>query len=333
MSRAQQQPYALQLRKQYVDGRNLNARFELQRRFSTKPFGWTRWVFDQMALPSGARVLELGCGTGLLWKTNLTRVSPTWRMTLSDFSLGMLREARANLDRASLQISFARLDAEALPFGDGSFDAVIANHMLYHVEDRDRVISQVGRVLAPGGTFYAATNGLAHLRELDRIVERFMAGRSPLEDNVERFGLETGGTQLRRHFGAVELRRYNDSLVVYGSAAAGRLRRIIDGRADGRNTRRDVPLRRRTASPAWQHSNRQGRGRVHFTAIAKGSAGAVRSALAGQGKGVANPIGSAVFPTEFRTRGRSSTRAITTVVVDRASGRKENRMCVAQHKS
>lgn len=125
----------------------------------------------------------------------------------------MLRQARVNLSNAKLHNSFADLDAQALPFGDRSFDAV-SNHLLYHVEDRERAISEVRRVLRPRGAFYAAPNGLAHLRELDRIIKRIRLARSTLEENVERFGLESGESRLRGHFGSVELRRYEDSLLV-----------------------------------------------------------------------------------------------------------------------
>ena len=86
--------------------------------------------------------------------------------------------------------------------------------MFYHVEERDRAISEIRRVLTRDGTLYAATNGAAHLRELDQIIGRFIGGRSIRDENAERFGLETGESQLRRHFGRVELRRYEDSLVV-----------------------------------------------------------------------------------------------------------------------
>ncbi|SRR5579885_126221 len=214
MSIHAQESYASRVRKQYGDGRNLNARFELHRRFSTNPYGWTRWVFDQMRLGPQARVLELGCGTGVLWNINPARMSPAWHITLSDLSVGMLREARANLGEGRPQISYAHCDAQALPFGEDTFDAVVANHMLYHVEDRERAISEVARVLRPGAIFYATTNGFAHLRELDHIIKRFMPGPSPFEENAERFGLETGQAQMRRHFARVELRRYTDSLIV-----------------------------------------------------------------------------------------------------------------------
>ena len=59
---------------QYRNAANLRARIDLHRRFSTSPISWNRWVFDQMRLPEGARVLELGAGTGLLWSENRDRL-------------------------------------------------------------------------------------------------------------------------------------------------------------------------------------------------------------------------------------------------------------------
>ena len=56
------------LREQYKDGSNLSARIRLHQRFSTNRYGQMRWMFDRIQLPENARVLELGCGTGLLWR-------------------------------------------------------------------------------------------------------------------------------------------------------------------------------------------------------------------------------------------------------------------------
>ena len=108
--------YSARLRQQYADAHNLNARIELHRRFSTNSYGWTLWVFDQLRLAPKARVLELGCGTGLLWQANAGRVDASWHMTLADLSFGMLREARVNLRDLEPRISFAQIDAPELPF-------------------------------------------------------------------------------------------------------------------------------------------------------------------------------------------------------------------------
>jgi hypothetical protein len=52
---------------QYRDASNLDARALIHQRFSTNTYGWFRWVFDALLkLPANARILELGCGHGLL---------------------------------------------------------------------------------------------------------------------------------------------------------------------------------------------------------------------------------------------------------------------------
>jgi len=78
---------------QYRDASNLNARIALHRRFSTNKAGWTRWVFDQLALPQECAILELGCGPADLWQQNAGCIPEGWHITLSDFSPGMVEKA------------------------------------------------------------------------------------------------------------------------------------------------------------------------------------------------------------------------------------------------
>src|SRR5438034_9612344 len=85
------------LNDQYKNAQNLNARVMLHARFSTNKYGWHRWIFDHFTLPQGARVLELGTGPGYLWSSNRDRIPQHWNITVSDFSSGMLEEARRNL--------------------------------------------------------------------------------------------------------------------------------------------------------------------------------------------------------------------------------------------
>lgn len=199
---------------QYNDAAKLNDRIQLHARFSTNKGEWHRWVFDQLALPANARVLEVGCGPGQLWLRNADRIPP-WQVTLADFSAGMLAEAQQNL-AGQRSFGFEVADAQQLPFEVGSFDALIANHMLYHVPDRGRALAEFRRVLRPSGQLYAATNGQAHLRELFELAQRLAPQRIGWGGAAEsgNFTLENGGEQLARHFAEVELRRYPDGLVV-----------------------------------------------------------------------------------------------------------------------
>lgn len=148
-----------QLKKEYRDGSKLGTRVNLHDLFSTNRRGWYPWVFDQFDLPSESHILELGCGPGRLWQTNLDRIPDGWQITLSDFSPGMLAEARQNLSDAGHSFDFVVVEAQTISFEDNTFDAVVANHMLYHVPDRSQVYTDISRVLRPNGQLYATTTG------------------------------------------------------------------------------------------------------------------------------------------------------------------------------
>ncbi len=201
------------VRAQYTDPANLEARAALHQQFGTNPRGWYAWVQDQLALPDRCRVLELGCGTCGLWRANRERVPVGWQILLSDLSPGMLGAARGDLGGKGHTFTFQVADAQAIPFADESLDAVIANHMLYHVPDLERCLVEIRRALKVGGQLYAATNGAGHLQELRELtgrVTRRLQFSDP--DRSRLFGLENGSALLERHFSNVVLRRYENAL-------------------------------------------------------------------------------------------------------------------------
>lgn len=198
---------------QYKTSGNLNTRSNLHALFSTNKYGWTRWLFDQYDFHEGDRILELGCGMGSLWTANMYRVKDSYDITLTDFSEGMVEEAGKNIHKSNFK--FQRADVQDIPFEDGSFDAVIANHMLYHVPDRDRALSEIRRVLKIGGRFYASTMGITNLFELAKFVNEFDSSIGyPRTEDIIKFNLENGTAQILKHFTDVAIKRYEDSLVV-----------------------------------------------------------------------------------------------------------------------
>lgn len=197
---------------QYADAANLNARIALHERYSTADREFHPWIFDQFDLPDDARVLTLGCGPGELWEANADRVPDGWDVAVTDFSLGMVGETRETLANRPGEFAVGVANAEAIPFADERFDAVTANHMLYHVPDRGTALREIRRMLAPGGRLYATTTGERHMRELLDVEER-VAGES-LVHGSDHFSLGNGGEQLRAVFETVERRRYDDSLRV-----------------------------------------------------------------------------------------------------------------------
>lgn len=207
------------LEQQYKNADNLQARIQLHQRFGKKTTtDWQRWVFDHFHTPATSNVLELGCGPGNLWRNNTERIPATWNITLSDFSPGMLDAARASLNNVSHPFIFAQVDAQVIPFADTSFNMVIANHMLYHIPDRDKAIAEVRRVLKPQGRFYAATNGATNMQAMHEIIRRVAPSYSLDKRFNATFTLENGYEQLARHFTHIEQYRVKNTLVVTETA-------------------------------------------------------------------------------------------------------------------
>ncbi len=205
-------PAKARLAEQYKTGSNLSARIRLHGNYATNRYGMLRWLIDQVDAPADARVLELGSGTGILWKRNASRIPAQWKIILSDLSRGILSEGVANIGPIAATMWPVQIDAQVLPFPDRSFDAVIANHMLYHIPNPSTALREIRRVLKPGGACYAATFSRANMREFNDAIHRFFG--TQFSASADHFGLESGGEMMRECFGAVELRQYPDSLAV-----------------------------------------------------------------------------------------------------------------------
>ncbi len=198
------------IEKQYQTATNLNTRISIHDKYSTnhQPFG--DWIMSHYEINPGDRVLELGCGTGAMWKGKLSLLDGGSHLTLTDFSSGMLETAKKNIE-GSAYVDFKVVDIEDIPYEDNAFDVVIANMMLYHVPDLDKGLSEVRRVLKPGGVFYCATYGEHGIMEFinDTLKEHQISGRIG-----KTFTLQNGGDSLGRHFSVVEKLTREDGLAI-----------------------------------------------------------------------------------------------------------------------
>ena len=99
-----------------------------------------------------AAVLDVGCGPGLETVSLARRAGPGARVCGLDKSADFIAEARRRSAAAGLAIDYAVADALALPWQDASFDHVRCERMLVYIDDVPRVLSEMRRVLRPGGT-------------------------------------------------------------------------------------------------------------------------------------------------------------------------------------
>ncbi len=105
-------------------------------------------------LEPGDRVLDVGCSLGA-WTNLLDRAG--YESHGLDFSPGLVEEARRRSEASGSGAIFTLGPAEAIPYPDGHFDAVICNYMLEHAADWESVVKEIGRVVRPGGVVYLGT--------------------------------------------------------------------------------------------------------------------------------------------------------------------------------
>jgi SAM-dependent methyltransferase len=211
----------------YADPTKLGARIDLHNCFSTNPVRFPEWELSLIDLSAVRRALDAGCGTGNFLVPLARRLAGQGATVIGlDLSAGVLATARARVEAEGLPATCQIGDVEALPFADGTFDLALANFMLFHVPDLDRGIAELRRVLRPGGTLLAATNGVGHMRELFELgatasvaagAPEGMLALAPTAERQESrlpFSLENGAAWLGRHFAQVRLEHHLDALHV-----------------------------------------------------------------------------------------------------------------------
>lgn len=196
---------------QYKNAKNLNDRISLHEKYSTNKQGWFNWLFNQIDFSKVNRLLELGCGNGKLWQEN--RIDLRNReIFLSDISEGMVEEVRNKLGS---DFNCIVADAEKIPFKDEYFDSIIANHVLFYLNDLNLGLKEIERVLKSDGILYCSTYGKNHMKEISEIVQNFDSRISLSNHSLyDIFGLENGEGILKEYFYNVQRMDYQDSLEI-----------------------------------------------------------------------------------------------------------------------
>ena len=110
-------------------------------------------LVDAAGISEGQSVLDVGCGSGIVARTAARRVGPKGSVAGADLNEGMLEEARMRAAAFNLPtITWHRNEGAELPFVNGSFDAVLCQQGLQFMPERPAVMTEIARVLKPGGT-------------------------------------------------------------------------------------------------------------------------------------------------------------------------------------
>lgn len=177
---------------------------------------WRRTLVNWSGAKAGDRVLDCATGTGDLAIAFKQRVGPTGVVVGTDFSEGMLAPAPAKAALRDLDIKFEQADVTKLPYADASFDLSSISFGIRNVEDPVRGLSELARVVRPGGTVMVLEFGQPRIpgfRELYNFYSRhllpkvggWVTGRRAayeyLQDSSAQFPCREGFVQLMNQTG------------------------------------------------------------------------------------------------------------------------------------
>jgi ubiquinone/menaquinone biosynthesis C-methylase UbiE len=174
--------------------------------------GYSRRLVKAAAVEKGNRVLDIACGTGVVTRLAANDAGPDGRVVGFDLNAGMLARARASHENAET-IDWKEGSVTEMPFEDASFDRVFCQHGLQFFPDKPAALSEIYRVLAPGGRLLASVwRSLEHCPWQSAIADAIDHNVGPEPAAVVRSAFSFGDAdQLRQSvidagFGNVEIR-------------------------------------------------------------------------------------------------------------------------------
>ena len=188
---------------QTISGEALRLRQAVYDRYSVPQIDYHAWVLDRLDWRGDERVLDVGCGPGGYYSILRQRFPELGYVGL-DLDPTMLSSCPA-------EARLTQGDVLRLPFESGVFDVVMANHVLFLVEERAEAIRELRRVMKPDGVLLTATNSIHTMPEFQALMRRALvllgaSGKGQVQPPLfphHSYSLENGTRQLAQEFFAV----------------------------------------------------------------------------------------------------------------------------------
>lgn len=178
---------------------------------------WFQWTFDKLALTEEMHILDMGCGHGNLWVKNWNRIPAGTTITLVDkrnVCIEYLKEfyrdhKRFLQDHVTFQFMVA--DMETNWKIEETYDRVVANHLWKFIEQPEKLMERVKKVLHPGGFLFSTYSVYGLLEAIQEVLDQtgilLDLRKRILQKKEERLMLED---QMRRCFERVDLETFSN---------------------------------------------------------------------------------------------------------------------------
>jgi ubiquinone/menaquinone biosynthesis C-methylase UbiE len=170
-----------------------------------------RALLDEATFRPGHRILDIGCGTGT-FATLIKELHCDVDVVGLDPDPKALARAKRKFERSAIPIRFDQGFADELPYPEASFDRVFSTFMFHHLpaNKREKTLSEVRRVLAPGGSFHLLDFTPPEANSHGLLV-RFFHSNERLKDNSEERILS-----LMNQAGFVSCEKVREGTMVFG---------------------------------------------------------------------------------------------------------------------
>lgn len=212
--------------KQYIKSDNLEKRINIHE-YSTSDVNWYDYLIDKCDIKEGMNILDIGCGNGMLWYRERNVLPDNINIYLVDNSKAMLDAAKKLhsgekdfYNNKKIKFHYFICDApniiELPQINSKKFHRIMANHMLYHIEDSERktLLSVANDMLTDDGKFIASTIGKNHMKEIFELAHEYDKNVKAPEWFSRGFNLENGKEQLDEFFSNVTMFYHDNNLVV-----------------------------------------------------------------------------------------------------------------------
>lgn len=212
--------------KQYIKSDNLEKRINIHE-YSTSDVNWYDYLIDKCDIKEGMNILDIGCGNGMLWYRERNVLPDNINIYLVDNSKAMLDAAKKLhsgekdfYNNKKIKFHYFICDAsnidELSEINSKKFHRIMANHMLYHIEDSERktLLSVANDMLTDDGKFIASTIGKNHMKEIFELAHEYDKNVKAPEWFSRGFNLENGKEQLDEFFSSVTMFYHDNNLMV-----------------------------------------------------------------------------------------------------------------------